>query len=94
MNLIQTLPEPSARNTRFVDQQSNYDASFKVVAIYNAGGPRFKVIEHRAYEDMFRLAKGKYTLDELRRDMVHVAIGKLKCDMAAHLAIINPVNND
>jgi len=92
MNLIQALPPPSPQNTRFIESERDYDTVAQVQAIYDAGGPRFRVTESACFAELYAIHRLQF--GGARSALFRAAVERLKLAMAEHLAIINPIDND
>lgn len=92
MNLIQTLPALSPKNTRIFEGMRDYGMVFEVAAIYDAGGPRFRALEWRDAFEM--MGCGFPSEARAKQEMLDNCLARIESAMAEHLAIINPINND
>ena len=81
MKQVIRLPRPS--EVQFFAQMMDYDCTYKVAASYKTKGPCFRVTVSAHQDD-------KKTSDSLHR----AAYSQLLENIDAHLAVINPVDND
>jgi hypothetical protein len=85
MNLIQTLPAPSQSNTRVLERRHDYDETYEIGVFYQTPqGRRFSasVIESDSF-------KAKHN----RQMMSKSALTQVRQDIAAWLAVVNPIDN-
>ena len=88
MKQVIRLPRPS--EVQFFEQVFDYDLHYEVKASYKTKGPCFSVGMSARLDYFDRRHKEK----EIRGRLQRAAYAQLLENITAHLAVINPVDND